>query len=46
VIVTVISVFTGRHRSPGLPGRVADHPPGEGEKASIAQGILGKKLNA
>jgi hypothetical protein len=46
VIVTVVSVFTGRHRNPGLPGRVADHPPGEGEKTSIAQGILGKKLNA
>ena len=46
VIVTVVSVFTGRHRSPGLPGRVADDPPGEGEKTSIAQGILGKKLNA
>jgi len=24
---------------------VADHP-GEGEKVSVAQGILGKKLNA
>jgi phage shock protein PspC (stress-responsive transcriptional regulator) len=45
VIVTVVSVFTGG--TAALAYQAARLIiPGEGEKTSIAQGILGKKLNA
>ena len=45
VIVTVVSVFTGGTAALAyLAARLII--PGEGEKTSIAQGILGKKLNA
>ena len=45
VIVTVVSVFTGGTAALAyLAARLII--PGEGEITSIAQGILGKKLNA
>ena len=45
VIVTVVSVFTGGTAALAyLAARLII--PGEGEKTSIAPGILGKKLNA
>ncbi len=45
VIVTVISVFTGGTAALAYLAAWLIIP-GEGEKTSIAQGILGKKLNA
>ena len=45
VIVTVVSVFTGGTAALAYPAARLIIP-GEGEKTSIAQGILGKKLNA
>jgi phage shock protein PspC (stress-responsive transcriptional regulator) len=45
VIVTVVSVFTGGTAALAYLAAWLIIP-GEGEKISIAQGILGKKLNA
>jgi phage shock protein PspC (stress-responsive transcriptional regulator) len=45
VIVTVVSVFTGGTAALAYLAAWLIIP-GEGEKTSIAQGILGKKLNA
>jgi phage shock protein C len=45
VIVTVVSVFTGGTAALAYPAARLIIP-GEGEKTSIAQVILGKKLNA
>ena len=45
VIVTVVSVFTGGTAALAYLAAWLIIP-GEGEKASIAQGILAKKLNA
>jgi len=48
VIVTVVSVFTGGTAALAYLAYLAAWLiiPGEGEKTSIAQGILGKKLIA
>jgi phage shock protein PspC (stress-responsive transcriptional regulator) len=45
VIVTVVSVFTGGTAALAYLAAWLIIP-GEGERASVAQGILGKKLNA
>jgi phage shock protein PspC (stress-responsive transcriptional regulator) len=45
VIVTVVSVFTGGTAALAYLAAWLIIP-GEGEKISVAQGILGKKLNA